>query len=187
MIKMIELKLIGDLTQQEQFLAAQIMAGFNPNIRDMPLEERPKDAVIAELEQLLTPGLRVVVTGLYNGKVAGVYIIPRFFRKDETLVNDVLGSYFIVEPRENGIGSEFMASLSSLFEKLADRCNAAHLTHFGRYWRGNEYLLRHGYTDRGHHVVADLRICAKEYPARPHNLSQNEDRIVEAFASMMHK
>jgi len=183
---MLELKLISDLTEGEQILAASIMAGSNSQLKGMPLEERPKDVVNQELEQLLAQGLRVVIIGIYNGEVAGVYVIPRFVLEGDILTNSIIGSYFITEPIGNGIGTEFMGSLTQVFEELAHRCNAP-LMHMERYWKGNGFLLKGSYTDMGPHVTESLRICGRRYLPSPHNLAPSESRIVEAFMGMMHK
>ncbi len=185
---MLELKLIRDLTKEEQMLAASIMAGFHPRLRDIPLKERPKDVVNAELEQLLAERLSVVIAYLYPSRSAGgVYTLPHFVLDQGVLTNSFFGSYFITEPTGNGIGTEFIMSLSRIFEVLAHRCNVAHLMHMDRYWRGNEFLLKQGYVDMGPHLTDDLRICSRRYLPSPHNLAQSESRIFDSFMSMVHK
>jgi len=185
---MLELKLIGDLTKEEQILAARIMSGFHTRLRDVPLEERPEDVVNEELDQLLKEKLSVVIAGIYGDKpVGGIYTIPYFFLDNDILTNSFFGSYFITEPAGNGIGTEFIISLTRIFEELAHRCNAAHLMHNDRYWKGNGFLLKQGYVDMGPHLTDDLRICGRRYFPIHHNLAQSESKIVESFIGMMHK
>ena len=60
---MLELKLFGNLEENQQLEAAVIYAGRDPDMRALSPEQRPKDVINKELEQL-KDNLGMVITAL---------------------------------------------------------------------------------------------------------------------------
>lgn len=182
---MLELKLFGNLEENQRLEAAVIYAGRDPDMRALSPEQRPKDVINKELEQF-KDNLGMMITGVdHAGKVVAVYDMPLFVKVENLLINLETG-YLIAEPLGQHHGSHVIQSLRPIFERLAYTLDSAELIHNASSLPRN-LLVRQGYSDQGK-LIFDKEghhRYTRHYMPQNHLLGANQERIVEAFSEKL--
>jgi len=194
---MLELRLFGDLLQYQQLEAAIISTGRDPDIRELPIDQRPSGIVDKELELIIgASDDNVVVTGVdHEEKVVAVYTMPIFLpvyisvgQPERNFLMNFEFGYLITEPSgpPHHHGSNVFQSLKPIFESSAYALGVDELFHNVSSLPGS-LLTRLGYEDLGRPVLDKVghHRYRGHFMPQNHTLGANQEAIIEAFGEKL--
>ncbi|MBI2176152.1 GNAT family N-acetyltransferase [Candidatus Woesearchaeota archaeon] len=189
---MLELKLFRELSSQQKHEAAVVMAGDELELRSLPPEQRPEEAVSGYLRRLRSSAReKVVVAATIDESVVAFYVLPPFSMRGSGMLTPRNAGFIMVEPakQRQGIGTHVIRALQQIFESFAYSAHADSLKHsVGVHDGAVVPFERCGYTSESPPYSPfknDLRIFTRQYYPQQHSLGKNEASIVAEFSKKL--
>ena len=186
---MLELILFQELSLEQKRADAVVMAGDESELRTVPPEQRPEEAVSRYLKRLRSSATKKVVIAAHtDGSIVAIYELPPFSMRSNSVLTRREHGLVMVEPtkQRQGIGTQVIAALQQIFESFAYSAHAVSLKHTVDVHAGAMGPFeRCGYT-RVPLVFSSssnsyLHPFIRHYNSQQHSLGNNEAFIVAEF------
>ncbi len=136
------------------------------------------------MENATTQSGPVVITGFRDENLVGIYVLPLFARKNNSIISDPYGK-IATNPEGEGIGGKILFRLADILAVFASDCNVREITHHVQTRRSSPLYERRGYLLTHTIDVGDryaFHNYVKKITAGNPLLSPGENEIVKALA-----